>query len=76
VLTRNVEENIVVYPNPVSKTININKIVDITIYNILGDVVVRKTNTNTLDVSRLSPGTYNLQIMCDNKIVNKTIIKK
>ena len=76
VLTRDVEENIVVYPNPTSETININKNVDVTIYNILGDIVIRKTNTNTLDVSRLSPGTYNLQIMCNNKIVNKTIIKK
>ena len=30
----NIEENIIVYPNPVRKTININKNVDITIYNI------------------------------------------
>ena len=26
--------------------------------------------------ARLSPGVYNLQIMCDNKIVNKRIVKK
>ena len=32
--------------------------------------------TDALDVSRLSPGIYNLQIMCNNKLVNKTIIKK
>ena len=76
VLTRDVEKNIVVYPNPVNETININKNVDVTIYNMLGGIVIRKTNTNSLDVSRLNPGTYNLQIMCDNKIVNKTIIKK
>lgn len=75
VLTRDVEENIVVYPNPVKQILNINKNVDIKIYNILGDMIIYKTNTNTLDVSRLSPGTYNLQIMCDNKIVNKTIVK-
>jgi len=75
VLTRDIEKNIVVYPNPVKQTLNINKIVDIKIYNILGDMIIYKTNTNTLDVSRLSPGTYNLQIMCDNKIVNKTIVK-
>ena len=69
------KENIIIYPNPVDETININKKVDITIYNILGDIVIRKTNINTLDVSRLSPGTYNIQIMCNNKIVNKTIVK-
>jgi len=76
ILSRELEENIIVYPNPVNKTININKNVDITIYNILGDMIIRKTNINTLDVSRLNPGVYNLQIMCNNKLVNKTIIKK
>ena len=74
--TIELEDNIIVYPNPVDETININKNVNITIYNILGDVVIRKTNTNALDVSRLNPGIYNLQIMCNNKLVNKTIIKK
>ena len=38
--------------------------------------LMSKTNTNTLDVSTLNKGVYNLQIMCNNKIVNKTIIKK
>ena len=76
ILSRNLEENIVVYPNPVDKTINISKYVDITIYNTLGDVVIRKTNINTLDVSRLNPGMYTLQIIYENKIINKRIIKK
>jgi hypothetical protein len=75
ILSRDLEENIVVYPNPVNEIININKNVDITIYNILGDVVIHKTNTNALDVSRLNSGVYNLQIMCNNKLVNKTIVK-
>jgi hypothetical protein len=74
-LSRNLEDNIVVYPNPVDEIININKHVDITIYNILGDVVIHKTNTNALDVSRLNSGVYNLQIMCNNKLVNKIIVK-
>ena len=75
ILSRELEENIVVYPNPVNEIININKSVDITIYNILGDMIIYKTNTNTLDVSRLNPGVYNLQIICNNKLVNKTIVK-
>jgi hypothetical protein len=45
-------------------------------FNILGDMIIHKTNINVLDVSRLRPGIYNLQIMCDNKIVNKRIVKK
>ena len=39
-------------------------------------IVIHKTNINTLDVSRLNPGTYNLQITYKNKIINKRIIKK
>jgi len=65
-----------VYPNPTSDIININKFVDVWVINTLGDMIIHKTNINVLDVSRLSPGVYNLQIMCNNKIANKKIIKK
>ena len=65
-----------VYPNPTSDIININKFVDVWVINTLGDMIMYKTDINVLDVSRLSPGVYNLQIMCDNKIVNKRIVKK
>ena len=76
VLSRKLEDNIIVYPNPVDDIININRNVDIKIYSIIGDMVTYKTNTNILDVSMLNSGVYNLQIMCNNKIVNKTIVKK
>ena len=75
ILSRTLEENIVVYPNPVNDKININKFVDIKVYNIIGDMIISKTNTNVLDVSKLNSGVYNLQIICNNKIVNKTIVK-
>jgi hypothetical protein len=65
-----------IYPNPTSDIININKFVDIWVINTLGDMIIHKTNTNILDVSKLSSGIYNLRIMCDNKIVNKRIVKK
>ena len=45
-------------------------------YNTLGDVVILKNNTNVLDVSKLSSGVYNLQIIYNDKIINKKIIKK
>ena len=76
VLSRDLEENLVVYPNPTSDKININKTVDVRIYNMLGDVIISKTKINVLDVSKLSPGMYNLQITCNNKIINKIINKK
>ena len=65
-----------IYPNPTSDIININKFVDVWVTNTLGDMIMHETNVNVLDVSRLSSGIYNLQIMCDNKIVNKRIVKK
>ena len=69
-------EAIKIYPNPTNDIININKFVDIWVINTLGDMIIHKTNINVLDVSRLRPGVYNLQIMCNNKIANKKIIKK
>ena len=76
VLSRNVEDNLVVYPNPTAGIININKNVDVRVYNLIGDMIISKTNTNVLDVSYLNPGVYNLQITCNNKIVNRRIIKQ
>ena len=69
------EESLVVYPNPTSDKININKNVDINVYNILGDMIISKQNINVLDVSKLRSGTYSLQIIYKNKSINKTIIK-
>tara|TARA_R100000541_G_scaffold44150_1_gene51301 strand:- start:423 stop:1019 length:597 start_codon:yes stop_codon:yes gene_type:complete len=70
------EEVIMVYPNPASGTININKNVDINLLNYIGDIVISKQNTNILDVSKISSGMYMLQITYDNKTINKQIIKK
>ena len=75
-LTRNVEENLIIYPNPTSDKININKNVDINVYNYIGDIVISKTNINVLDVTRLTPGIYMLQINYKNKSITKQLIKK
>jgi len=74
--TRKILNEIKIYPNPTSDIININKFVDVWVFNTLGDMIIHETNVNVLDVSRLTSGIYNLQIMCDNKIVNKKIVKK
>jgi hypothetical protein len=74
--TRTSIEEILIYPNPTNGLININETVDIIVYNMSGDIVISKTNINTLDMSRLSSGAYNLKITCNNKIVNKRIVKK
>jgi len=67
---------LVVYPNPVVDKININKNVDINVFNYIGGMVISETNINVLDVSILSPGIYTLQITYNNKLITKKIIKK
>ena len=74
VLTR--EGTLVIYPNPTSSLININKSVNAVIYNNLGDVVISKNNTSVLDVSKISPGAYILRIEYKEKIIYKKIIKE
>ena len=69
-------ETIIVYPNPASDKININKNVDINVFNYIGDMIISKQNINVLDVSKISSGMYTLQITYKNKIINKRIIKQ
>jgi len=69
-------DEIIVYPNPTSDKININKNVDINVFNYIGGMVISETNINVLDVSILSPGIYTLQITYNNKLITKKIIKK
>ena len=73
-LTR--EDALIIYPNPTSSMININKSVNAVIYNNLGNVIISKNNTNVLDVSKVSPGAYVLRIEYKDKIIYKQIIKK
>ena len=69
-------EVLIVYPNPTSDKININKNVDINVYNYIGDMIISKQNVNVLDVSKISSGIYMLQIIYKNKSITKQLIKK
>ena len=69
-------DQLIVYPNPAINQININKFVDIRVYNIIGDMIISENNINVLDVSKIKPGMYTLQIMYKNKLINKRIIKQ
>ena len=69
-------DKLIVYPNPAINTININKFVDIRVYNVIGDMIISENNINVLDVSKIKSGMYNLQIMYKNKLINKRIIKQ
>jgi hypothetical protein len=68
--------DLIIYPNPTSDYININKIVDLKLFNLLGKLILSKSKTNALDVSKIKPGVYNVIIEHDNKLINKKIIKQ
>ncbi len=73
-----VRYGLVTYPNPTSDYIYINSRlkVDITVINMLGDIVMSKKKVNVLDVFKLTPGVYNILIEHENIKVNKKIIKQ
>lgn len=67
--------NIRIYPNPTQDYINIESpsiIEQITLYNVLGNEVLRVEQANKINVGELSPGIYNIKIVTDNG----TLIKK
>ncbi|MEO6177977.1 MAG: T9SS type A sorting domain-containing protein [Flavobacterium circumlabens] len=74
----------VLYPNPVNDVLFIDKkedieIVSLTIYNLLGQVVLAYPNAKNLtsiDVSKLSSGSYFMKVKSDNAVSNITFIKK
>ena len=67
--------DLVTYPNPTSDYIYVSKKVDLTVINMLGDILIQEKNINVLDVTRLTPGIYTIVIKHNNLITNKRIIK-
>tara|TARA_R100000231_G_scaffold6283_3_gene9351 strand:- start:5449 stop:7608 length:2160 start_codon:yes stop_codon:yes gene_type:complete len=65
-----------IFPNPVINNININKNVDINVFNYLGDMIISKQNINVLDVSYLIPGIYLIHIIDNEKTYINRIIKQ
>ena len=64
------------YPNPTNGVLYITKKVDVRVINMLGDVVISEKDINVLDMSRLTPGVYNLFIEYNNIKTSKKIIKQ
>jgi len=66
------------YPNPTKDYLYINSRlkVDITVVDMLGNVIISKSKINVLDVSRLAPGVYNVVISHDKIKTSKKIIKQ
>ena len=55
-------EDLVVYPNPVSSILNINKNVDLDVFDSHGRTITSEINTNAIDASRWAPGIYTIPV--------------
>lgn len=82
-LTTGIKENIMqlnfsVYPNPANSIVTINtqeNIKEITMFNILGELVLTETEKNIINVSSINKGIYLLQVKTkDGAIGTKKII--
>lgn len=70
------------YPNPafddvVYVTTRKNDIKDITVYDVFGKVVLRdRISTSALNISRLVPGVYVLQVVENSNKMNRKLVVK
>jgi hypothetical protein len=73
-------ENIFLYPNPTSGLMNVSidqtSVELITVTNVIGEVLIYKEGTNSLDVSQLSTGVYEVIIQIDGRKIIKRFIKE
>ncbi len=74
--------NFTLYPNPAIdgivyiKTFN-NRSKDITVYDVFGKIVLQdRISTNMLNIGRLSPGVYVIQVIENNKTMTRKLVVK
>ncbi len=81
-VTENIaNNNLILYPNPVTNELNIgssNTIIEkVAIYNLIGQLVKSsQRNQQTIDMSDLSSGSYLIKVHTDQGIIDRKIIKK
>ncbi|OFX71745.1 MAG: hypothetical protein A2X12_09005, partial [Bacteroidetes bacterium GWE2_29_8] len=73
------KKQINIYPNPTTGTITIDGTFNqndyvISIYNVTGQLLLRKSNSKTINIGNLDKGVYNVQIETENEVINKRII--
>jgi hypothetical protein len=76
--TTDFSNSIIMYPNPVKNTLTIDGLVvkDVVIYSVLGKVVLKTSNQNTIDVSSLSQGVYFIKVSDGINASTKKFIKE
>tara|TARA_R100000951_G_scaffold12825_4_gene10269 strand:- start:2359 stop:4500 length:2142 start_codon:yes stop_codon:yes gene_type:complete len=73
---RILENKIIIYPNPTKDIVNIvGKEFSIQVYNMTGKLITKKDNPTTIDLSNQASGIYTIQILKNNNIIIKKIIK-
>jgi pectate lyase len=79
-VNQNINQNIVLYPNPVTNELNIltnSKIEEVSIYNIIGQLIkVQKGDFKTIDMSNFRSGNYLLKVVSEDGVITKKIIKE
>ena len=71
--------NFAVYPNPFIDNLNISenvKVEGLKLYSITGQLVKQNKNSNSINVSELSKGSYLLEVNADSSREVKIVIKK
>lgn len=74
----NITENVTVFPNPTTATLEISGIEtpqELTVFSIVGKQVLQAKNTKTIDLSVLNKGVYLLKIKTDKGQTTQKIIK-
>ncbi len=72
-------EKLKIYPNPVTSTLQVNRVQDILeikIINMTGSIVRTVHNTNMVDVGDLREGLYLIRVKTSSSIYSSTFIKK
>jgi len=74
--------NFTLYPNPAIggivyiKTLN-NQSKDVTVYDVFGKIVLQdRISTHMLNIGRLSPGVYVIQVVENNKTMTRKLVVK
>jgi CubicO group peptidase (beta-lactamase class C family) len=78
--TENISKKISIYPNPSHNAIQIanlsNEKYEVKILNLIGKVVLLKSNESTIDISNLARGMYFISVTQDGKNQTKRFIKQ
>ena len=75
---RQLNSEIILYPNPTSNLLRIDteeNIIEISIIDLSGKIIVQKAGANFVNVSNLSDGIYFIQVITQNKTITKKFVK-